>query len=170
MASKYFDHGNYVEIVVCDGDVYDLPDARFFRFLQIVKQRGGASFQKHYKEYVHRNMFYENSDKNQVKVYKKTLTLVDDEHANNMRVLVFHREKLPFHAFPSTMGLHSVAYVSKVVFKVNNRVFINFERRRYEDAPDTAFNKVYINYNHEENVDGVSMEAVIKDCVALLSR
>ena len=107
--------GNYFEFIVMDGDHdIDIPEGVFFKLLHSVRNKSNACFQKHYKEYVYRNMFYENDEKNQVKIYKKSLSSAH-KTLDGMKLLVFNKEKLPYHAFPCTKALHSVSYVSKVI-------------------------------------------------------
>lgn len=166
--------GNYLEIILMEGETdMDIPDNVFFKMLQHAKNKTNSCFQKHYKEYVYRNLFYENNDKNQIKIYRKILTHVETIQ-NGMKLLVFHKEKLPYHVFPSTTTLHSVCYVSKAIIKINNRVFLNFEKKIYQGANDSngsrvSFNKIYINYNHEQNVDFNGAESAINTCLQLIS-
>jgi hypothetical protein len=180
MAFSMKDHcalGNYFEMVLMeDANDMDIPDAVFFKLLQSTRSKNFSHFQKHFKEYVFRNMFYENNTKNQMTTSKKTLTFAATL-SNSMRFVAYHKEKLPFHAFPSSTATHSISYVSKVTFKVNNRVFLNFEKRVYpagaKAAPDSkktaSFNKIYINYNHDDNVDLSSVDTAINTCLQLVS-
>jgi hypothetical protein len=111
-------------------------------------------------------MVYENNKENQLQVYKKTLnsySVLDP----NFKVLSYHKEKLPYHVFPSTHMLHSVSYVNKATFKLNNRVFLNFERKKYENS-DVFYNKIYINYNHDNNVDLATIEQALNDAIRLI--
>lgn len=165
---QYCNNGNYIEIVFEDyPNCIDIKDKVFFKMLQNMKNKNYHGFQKHYKEYIFRNITYENNDKNEIKIFKKTLTK-HDNLLENIRVLVFYKEKLPYHVFPSTTKIHSVSYISKAIFKINNRVYLNFERKKYEGC-STFFNKVYINYNHDENVDLTTIQAAISSCIQLVS-
>jgi L-rhamnose mutarotase len=168
---EYCNHGNYIEFIYQDGEnITDIHDNIFFKMLNNMKNQGYSVFQKHYKELVYRNMKYENNEKSQVKIYKTSVTKQDDL-SNGIKVIVQIKEKLPYHVFPSTTMLHSVAYVSKVIMKVNNRIYVNFEKRRYENqdkASNVSFNKIYINYNHDDNVDIVNMEKVLNTCIKQL--
>lgn len=166
----YCTNGNYLEIILQQKEnISDIPDTMFFKLLQKLKTKGHSCFQKQYKEFVYRNMFYENNDKNQIKIYKKHLTTTDNIN-NTMKLLVYHKEKLPYHVFPSTTMIHSISYVSKVIFKVNNRVYINFEKRTYDsdDKSNVSFNKIYINYNHDDNVDLTNIEIALNASIQLI--
>jgi hypothetical protein len=167
---KYCSQGNYIEFVILDGEnITDIPDNMFFKLLNNMKNKGYACFQKHYKEYIYRNMVYENNDKSQIKIYKIALNN-HDTLENGLKVLIYHKEKLPYHVFPSTTMLHSICYVSKVIFKINNRIYINFEKRKYdsEDSNNVSFNKVFINYNHDDNVDLSNIENALNTCISQL--
>jgi hypothetical protein len=147
--------GNYVEILLLEKkDSQDISDKHFFKLIESLKKSGYSSFQKHYKEYVYRNMIYENNEKSQIKVFKNTFKKTQNI-SPNIIANVFYKEKVPYHMFPSTKLIYSVSYVSKLIFKVNNRIFINFEKRKYDTQANSnvSFNKVYINYNHDDNVD-----------------
>lgn len=162
--------GNYTEVVLLDEDTsYDISDKVFYRLINDIRSKGYNCFQKHFKEYVFRNMFFENNDQKQVKIYKKTLLYSVDMNNSAMKIMTFNKEKQPYHLFPASTMLHSISYVSRLIFKENNRVYINFEKRKYEEIPDVSFNKVYINYNHDENVDLGSIQTAIEKCIMLIS-
>lgn len=56
-----------------------------------------------------------------------------------------------------------ISYVKKFSFRVNNRIYVNFETYIIDD--DEYF-KVYLNYNHEKNVD---MDIINKEIDNILS-
>ena len=188
-------NGNYFEFILQDEENRtDIPDRLFGKLLQQARSNHTSCFQKHFKEYAYRNMFLENNDTNQIKLYKKTLTHASTLE-NGMKLLVFGKEKLPYQVFPSQMSLHSVSWVSRAVVKINNRVFLNFEKRTYEpsgpspsdreasigaeaekekeeDSPTPkppSYNKIYINYNHDHNVDIEASARALRACMDLVS-
>lgn len=162
--------GNYIELVMIeDGNSFDISDKIFFRLMTDIKTSGYNCFQKHYKEYVYRNLFYENNEKNQIKIHKKSLMNNVDIKHKTMKMLIFNKEKQPYNVFPASRMLHSICYVSRVTFKINNRVYINFEKRKYEGNSDVAFNKVYINYNHDDNVDLENIISAIEKSLLLIA-
>ena len=168
--------GNYVEIVMLDtANDIDIADRVFSKILMSIKKTHSGCFQKHYKEFVFRNLFYENNEQNQIKTYKKTLKYVGNMD-DGMKIMVYHKEKLPYHSFPCTTKLHSICYISKAVLKINNRVFLNFEKRVYpvEGAEVTqekrmSYNKIYINYNGSQDVDVEEIDKVIRSCIQLIN-
>ena len=167
--TNYITHGNYIEIILEDHkDIVDINEKIFFKILQNVRNKGYNGFQKHCKEYVYRNITYENNNENQIKVYKKILNKQDSLPSGH-RILVFHKDKLPYHTFPSTTMIQSVCYISKAIFKINNRIFLNFERKIYEGSENVFFNKIYINYNHDDNVDSTTMQHAISTALDLIS-
>ena len=107
--------GNYVEIIMLDtANDTDIADRVFSKMLMSIKKTHSGCFQKHYKEFVFRNLFYENNEQNQIKTYKKTLKYVGNMD-DGMKIMVYHKEKLPYHSFPCTTKLHSICYISKAV-------------------------------------------------------
>lgn len=183
--------GNYIEIVMTEDtkesslrDDYneidtDMTNAVFFKLLQRTKSKQtsqtktGACFQKHYKEFVFRNMYLETCENTSSKIYKKSVTFTQDLPELSMRVHVFHKEKVPYHAFPATKCLHNVCYVSKATIKINNRVFLNFEKRVYPPMDKSkkaeSFNKIYINYNHDDHVDITGVDVAIQAALQSLT-
>jgi hypothetical protein len=165
---EYTQYGNYIEYVIMKTNNmnYDISDHMFFDLLHNIKRKHNNVFQRHYKEYVFRNFVYENNKENQLQVYKKTLHF-HKMHDRKFKVMTYHKEKLPFHIFPSTQNLHSITYVSKATFKINSRVFLNFERKKYEYSEE-YYNKIYINYNHDSNVDLTTIEQAINEAIRLI--
>ncbi len=169
-SSKYGDEGNYIEITLQD-DIEEennihIDDKVFFRVLNNFKKRYPSSFQKHYKEYVFCNLFYENNEKNQIKIYRKQV-MKYEKPISKLHITVYHKEKQAYHIFPCSTNLHSISYISKVIFKLNHRVFVNFEKKTYEKNQGT-YNKIYLNYNHEANVDTNHIDSSISSAVNFL--
>jgi hypothetical protein len=59
------------------------------------------------------------------------------------------REKLPYHMFPCTRGLHDISYIHRLTYRLHNRLFLNFEIQKTMDH--TELYKVYFNYNHDKS-------------------
>lgn len=139
---------------------HNVPHDIFIQLMKNMKKANLHGFQKHYKEYVYRNLYYEHSqtETTNIHLYKKEIKVIECGLHDSLCVMASQRDKISYHIFPSTNKIPSVAYVSKATFKINNRIFINFESKKYtstideEDVGET-YNKIYINYNHDENVD-----------------
>lgn len=154
---EYCSAGNYVDFVLTPYDEsydYDIKEKDFLRILTHLKNTDLQCFQKHYKEMVYHDLSYEVlTQTNSINVVKKISKGIDTNWVDDMVVTVWHKTKVPFHMFPSTTDISSICFVSKAIFKVSNRVFINFEIKKYQDNPTISFSKIFINYNHDENVD-----------------
>jgi hypothetical protein len=166
--NNVFTKGNYTEFVWNNDGCINVPYRLFMNTVHSLKSKGYVTFQKQYKEYVYRDMFFDN-DKMQIKVYRKKLTHHDEICDGLFNVLTFNKEKMPYHVFPSSTKLHSITYVSKVIFKVHNRIFINCEYKAYGDRDsENNYHKIFINYNNDPNVDTASMEKILTSVITQL--
>lgn len=154
---------NYVE--VCVPNVVD--ECVFATLLQRVKGHHESLplSQKYFKEYMFRNLALQINDKYDAKVYKLDCKR-KETCPNGVIAVSFNREKASFHTFPSMSHAHSVAYVNAVVFKFHNRVFLNFEEKKHEDGAVTR--RVYINYNHDDNVDIPSISRRVRHAMDII--
>lgn len=159
-------HGNYVEIILKTSDNSINVDQQLFgRLLQNIRTKGHPLFQKHCKQYINRNIYMETYDNNQIKVYKQKYVMAGDV-SDSLKVVVYSNEKQPYHMFPTSKQMHSIAYVSKAICKINNRVFVNFERKQFNDAE--VYFKIYINYNHDHNVDLANIQTALNVAISLI--
>lgn len=114
-------------------------------------------FQKEYKEYVYNNIIVENYKNTEVRVIKNQCILT--ENKNNWLLMAYTRSKLTFLSIPSTKIIHEINYVKKLIFRINNRIFVNF-KIVLNDHDNTKTYIVYINYNHDTNLeqDGIKKD------------
>ncbi len=155
---------NYFEFVLYDGcnaeNCYnvDLERGNFEQMLSKAAKENWGSFVKRTKVYRVSNMFYEVDLKDFTsKQYKKTTK--DVVVGKDVILFKSHKEKLPFHSFPCTKSVNSTFYSNKLILKVHNRVFVNFEHQHHEAK---LTQKIYINYNFEQSVDGNAIDKVFK--------
>lgn len=59
----------------------------------------------------------------------------------------------PIHKFPSTTELYEKTLEEKVVFKINNRLFVNFSTTTYKSDPNEKYYYIYMNYNNSDKCD-----------------
>lgn len=146
---------NYIEYVVyenLDKGYYniDLPRTQFEQLLSKLGKETYSCFVKRSKVFRIDDMYYEVDLKdNDYKHYRKIVK--DTRVTKNIIVLKQHKEKIPFHSFPCTYSLHDMFYSNKLIFKVHNRIYINFEQQYYQNSK--IVHKVFINYNYETNVE-----------------
>jgi hypothetical protein len=162
---------NYVELIITsDDDANDrtvhvgLSREVFTKYLEMIKLP--KYFTKHAKCFQYQNMIYENSHNEDIKVMTKTINKI--EHlSKKLTICIGKKEKQPFHMFPSTTSLDSMYYVNRLIFRFHNRVYLNFETITYIPKRNVVF-KVYINYNHDNNVDVTSINQCIESIVNML--
>jgi hypothetical protein len=119
------------------------------------------------KEYMYRNLVYSINEKYESKVSKLDCKSVNRLNCGRI-VCYFHKEKASFHTFPSMLRPHSIAYVNGIVFKFHNRIYLNFEERKHEDGSES--HRIFINYNHEDNVDLVNISKRVQQVLDVVMR
>ena len=109
-------------------------------------------FNRNYKVYVRDNLYLESEKDSEIKVYQKDGLAL--EKGQDYIGAFYFKNKLPMHNFPSTTKFHSIYYVDSTIFRIHNRVFLNFEAQYYPENTENQFiYKVFINYNHDENIE-----------------
>jgi hypothetical protein len=157
---------NYIEFIILGNNTtehedkisIDIVQDKFEKALRNAKQNKLhiKCFHKSQKVYVRDNLYLEADKDSEITVFEKTpLTL---NKKNKFVVLKYKRTRVPMHTFPSTTKLHTIYYSDSTIFRLHNRVFLNFESQYYPDK-DTYNNKIYINYNHDPNAE----QSIIKD-------
>ena len=105
-------------------------------------------FQKEYKEYIVDDVTYEHSKNNNIDVRKKQP--VDFRKVGNIAVCMYKKNKLNILSFPSSTNVNVINYVVKLTFRVNNRIYINFETKVNQSR---KYYTIYVNYNHDNTID-----------------
>ncbi len=147
---------NYIEIYVVNEDdilqhksssVYNvgLSKDRFYRILE--KYRKKQFILKEYKEFRYLDIICQKFVDNTVKVFRDCLKEV--EHSSKYLKLSNKRDVLTLLQFPSTNNIVYQRYVKKTTFKINNRIYLNFEISVEES--DSKTYSIYINYNIDSN-------------------
>lgn len=174
------DHCNYIEVIFLDRKKQNaqsvsaneneikinVSDEYFSECMAKIKRSNYKYFQKSFKTYVaNDNLYLENAGHQDLKVYSKDILKVTNNEDNTLS-LFCHRDKKPYHVFPSTTKMYSVYYTNRLTFRISNRIYMNFDVQYYfEDK--TEVKKIFINYNHDHNVDldhmTMSLEATIKN-------
>lgn len=163
------DNCNYVEIVLVDRSnplSLNLEAGAFETLMRSVV--GMRYFRKESKSYAVGELTLENMFFEDIRVCSKSIVGADTTH-DGMVVLYYTKEKKPYHAFPSTTSINRVWYTKKLVFRIHNRMYLNFEIQR--DANDNScIRKAYINYNHDSNVDQKVIEQYLVGTLDMLGR
>lgn len=173
------DSVNYYEIVLCASSneenekIYRdvqwntrLDKDMFMSLLSNVSNVGGGLkyFQKNYKEQVWTNIHYQNTDNEELRIIKKEC-MGSSIYKNKFLAMGFSKTKMSLLNIPSTSDIYSTSEVSRLTFRISNRVYVNFEVQNIEDID---YYKIYINYNHDKNVDPISVRKQLQQAISLL--
>ena len=150
---------DYLEVVLATDNVYDIPEERFEELLSKCRRQYGKCFQTDLKEYLYRDlrMIKKINDKNEVeetKVYQTSCVEVQDDPKNKYKVATFYKKKLSPVSFPSTMIYDDVIKKRRTVFRINNKIYINFDKElSFKHQDGTLRHKVFINFNNNKDTD-----------------
>ena len=75
----------------------------------------------------------------------------------------------PIHKFPSTTELYEKTLEEKVVFKINNRLFVNFSTTTYKSYPNKKYYYIYMNYNNSDKCDVKMNVTTIMDICSIMN-
>lgn len=162
MDSAILDNANYVEIWFGHHDAQNnfitgLPHNKFSVLLKGMRKIAGSDvkhFQGDFKIYQHYDMHMvkkiEDDQAADIKVYQQKVVNVLEN--KNTQTLSFERKKVSSVLFPSTMDLHRIVFVRKLVFRINHRLFVNFAIEQEQGSEQKNY-KVYINFNSSKDVD-----------------
>lgn len=162
---------NYVEFVFHNHNGNSVPvniDLGEFAFFQLLANFPKPSmFSKNITRYFHGDLIYEVCNK-EIKTFKKTPIDYVAEKANVK--LFYYKEKIPFYLFPSTQDIHEVQNISSAIFRIHNNIYMNFDIITYPNQKGCAPTyKVYLNYNHEPNIDADHVKKILMDLQTQIS-
>lgn len=142
----------------------NVSEDAFAQCLDRIRKHRFKNFQKSFKTYIKADHYLENMEHEDIKVYTRQIVKLDASNKAYVKVYM-QKEKKPFHAFPSTSKIHSVYYTNRLTFRINNRLFLNFDVLYYPEDQQVV-RKVFINYNHDSHVDTehiqMSLEPILK--------
>lgn len=121
----------------------------FWHLLESMHKTNYKYFQREYKEYILNDLTCQMFTNDDVKVYKNTVVGVDIH--DDLFIAKYNRSKMTLLNFPSTTMIHNTSYVKQMIFRISNRIYLNFKIQI--DRNRTKTYTVFINYNHEDNVD-----------------
>lgn len=154
-------------------DMYDfnIPETTFEHLLHkiasIASRKDIKYFQKEYKEYIYSDTIYQIFTDNEIKIYK-LIPISTNQFRKQYQWLEsnFQKHKLSLINVPSNIDYDTLSYVKTLIFRISNRVYVNFEVKLTDAF--TSY-KVFINYNHDLNVDYIEIEKQIISIMNLLS-
>lgn len=152
---------DYMEIILVNPSstdslsrTYDMSSAAFYSLYNNFKTPSTKFFYVDLKEHVKGNLhLIKKIEKNMVtdtKLYTmKPIRVID---TSCFRIVFFERRKLSTMAFPSTLN-HDVVYVKrKLVSRINNKLYLNFQQEMCVGSDDLHY-KIYINFNNNKDTD-----------------
>lgn len=172
----------YMEVILCPEDCknitsngcsrcYNISDDEFSRYLSNMRmQMQYKYFTVDTKEYYHRNLQLVKKLKGnaveETKVYQMTpINILDFK---NFRIVIYDKKKLSTVAFPSSQRYDFIKYKRKLIFRVNNKIYVNFQQ---EKDGEILSKKIYINFNNNKdtNIKDVCnlIKKLIKDITAV---
>jgi hypothetical protein len=123
-----------------DSDVF-YKIMRFFKHLKY--------YQNDYKQFTIGDITCQKYTNDQIKIYKQNFNFM--YRRNQFVVIGSNKIKLSLLQYPSTNNIMDKEYIKKLIFRVTNRIFVNFEISLNEGKEKVYM--IYINYNHESKVD-----------------
>lgn len=128
-----------------------LSEKQFYDIMYKIDGKKYKYFQREYKEYFHKDLICQCFTNDEVKVHRKNPINIDDANEKNI-IICYNKDKLTLVNFPSTKNLHKINYVKKLIFRVSNRIYINFKISMDSETKSKTY-VIYVNYNHDDNVD-----------------
>jgi hypothetical protein len=152
-------HFDYFEVVLMQGHAngigrsFDVSPHNFNMYLAKMKSYPNLKcFQADSKEYEHRDLQLvkkiKDNEVQESKVYQTTPVKVLDN--DNCRIIAFEKKKLSTVVFQSSKSYDHIKHKRKLIFRVNNKIYINFQQ---EFMNGKVFRKIYINFNNNKDTD-----------------
>lgn len=168
---NYLIHSNecnyYEYVLTSDISKYDMGKKTFFDILTKMALENHKCFEKKYKEYIVSNNItchnYENKD---IKIYTNKALYI--ENKDKYIIIGYNKTKQTILNYPSTNNIYVTNYIKKLIFRVTNRIYINFEICLQENKKKLY--KIYINYNHDNNVDTKIINQNIDDLLKIITK
>lgn len=157
---------NYIEYLLYDGindDGSINTNMNEDMFMQILKRLTNSNYKyfgKQHKTYYHHDLVYENYNQEEIKTYSRTIQEYKIDKDKKIVTLFINKDKIPFHMFPASTLMNAVSTVKKLVFRAHNRIYINFQLEKI-DGQVNFTRKIYINYNHDENLDSAYISDIL---------
>jgi hypothetical protein len=174
-----FNDFNYSEIIIFDKQTkidnnqinINWNENKFNNLIKNLINKKFRSFEKKYKITKHNDLILVNnlSDDN---LNLNTLSYISHNNIinNNYNIIIikYNKENLPPYQFPSTDIIHDKYYLNKIIFKITNRIYVNFEIMKKYGTND-IFRRVYINLNNDNKsknkLDNKNINELIYKCI-----
>lgn len=113
--------------------------------------KNNVPFEKQFRVLKYQSLNYvKNLSDNKINLF--SLSLVDeidkDFIKKNMVCIKYKKENMAIFQFPSTSNLNDTYYLNRIIFKITNLIFLNFEIMKKNEIE--IFYRVYINFNNDK--------------------
>lgn len=142
---------------------HDLGPNTFMKALHLFE--GYKHFERQYKEYTYGNVIYQNNDNQDIKVVKLIGESFEEIHPHIMKI-GYIKTKMNIVNISSTTDIDRIAYVKRLIMRINNRIYVNFEVS--DDSVKKTY-KVYINFNYDNQIDINDSNKVLDDLINKLA-
>lgn len=122
-------------------------------------------FKKYFKSYRYKDLTLEKYDNDEIKVYSKNINSIFTQKENNLLHLKQTKGKKPFHVFPSSMNINEIFLTKRLIFRVNNRIYLNFDVVKCEKTGQILY-KSFINFNCDSGVDIENANLLINSLIS----
>ena len=150
---------------------YDIGKDAFYATLNKVKT---TSFCRDFKFYqndivetrhgnIQRLQYFQDGKVKETKLYDVRPVQMTCE--GNMANVKFHRQKLPDVMFPSSMTYDSVKHLRRFTFRINNRLFLNFQ---IEQGSKICY-KVFLNFNNGKDIENTDTLLITDKIIKLIT-
>lgn len=168
MTAEDLDHNNNDDSIIVS---YNLSDNDLSARMRPLLARNIKFYERKIKQYVKDNLYYEVvlDHKDEVSdIWSYVKSAVDYDVSEGMVRVSYNKSKKPIHAFSSSHDLHDISYIKRLTFRINNRVFINFDFVCNVDGK--KYNKVFMNANIDQNVDCDYIQAEMEQYLDIMMK
>lgn len=158
---------NKLTLDTCNSFTIGLNKKIFYQILSKIDSQKFKFFQREHKEYQHKDMACQCFINDETKVFRSTPINISEQ--KNFIIIASNRTKLTLINFPSTKNLQKITYIKKLIFRITNRIYLNFEISVETTDPKEKIYTIYINYNHEDNVDFNMISKTINEIILLIT-
>lgn len=137
---------------------------KFYNTMYKMMDTNFKYFQKQYKEMVIGDTFYQNFKNEEISIFNINTNNVE-VFQNRLMANSQAKYKLSILSLPSTLNVYAENYTKRLIFRVSNRVFVNFENGK---NGDDVFYKIYLNYNHDDTVELNSIQCTLEKILNIL--
>ena len=148
----------------------NISEGAFAMYMQTLAGKNIKFYERNIKQYIKNDLHYEttlNHDGQQeIRVYTKQV-LSCTRVTPKLIKMVSMKHKCAVHAFPSSSDIHNIIHTKRLIFRISNRVFINFDS--YSCACDCSgvSHKIFINVNKDAGSDTEFLDQEVERLICL---